>query len=573
MSLRVAVVGIDGSGKSALARALPMVMAAEMNVVAGAAGDEFWVFGPDQDHMAPGFHPGGLPVAARLSLACRRLAKRFANNGRLYPYLKLAHLMFQDDAAVSMGRRHGCDVVVSDCNLILSAMGRAANYRRGATHNGAPRPRSTVDDLTAVFALLVEGRPLEAESVGRLPSLSTARRVAALARALGFDGVWIPDVVLFLDVDPDVALRRIRERSGRVDGHENLAAMTHARETYLKALKALDAYVGRPCTLVIDVNDANPRDVLAQALEAVRPHVEAHGVAAPADVLGTPGAGTARNVLSPRYLVLYLIGKAFQGAWREPLFLLSAMGRQLLREGYSAGVMRAIYDQDDSPHGVIDRVFLDYPLHRAVYDRLQILSGALESELSERLEQQLQVRIFTAPSGFCYDLFRPLESIAATRPGLMRRVELVAADLDPHGVLAEELTRRANRLGIDFRFIVGDITARETQREFSRFGPYDVALFVGLSSWLPKAQAVQHLRWLASSLRADGVLVTDCFTAAAYSLGGRYIGYRAAYYTPTLYRCLLDHCGFDGRSTTIDSGRDHINHVLITRPDRALVVA
>lgn len=566
MSLKVAVVGIDGSGKSTVARTLPMALSAEMNVVAGAAGAEFWVFGPDQDHLAPGFHPRGLPIAARLSQQCRRLAKRFANDPRLYPYLKLAHLMFQDDAAVSIGRRYGCDVMVSDCNLVLSAMGRAGNYKRGATHSGAPRERSTVDDLRCVFSFLIEGRPLPTESEERLPSLSAAGAVAGFARLLGFDGVWVPDVVLFLDVEPEAALERINGRRSELDRHENLADMTRARETYLKALTALESYAGRACTHVIEVGDAEPREVLELALEAIRPHVEAHHLHGTTHVLGTAGADPARKVLNLRYLVRYLLGKLFQGAWREPLFLLSPMGRRLLREGYSAGVMRVIYDHDTSSAGLIDRAFLGYPLHRAVADRLGILTRTIEPELLDRLEAQSRVRIFTAPSGFCYDLFQPLESIAARRPELMSKVELVAADLDPHGVLAEELTARARRLGVDFRFVVGDITSPSIRCDFSRSGPYDLALFVGLSSWLPRARAIDHLRWLAANLRPDGLLVSDCFMAAAYSLGGRYIGYRAHYYSPELYACLLDYCGFDAGSTMIRSGRDAINHVLITRP-------
>ncbi len=566
MSIKVAIAGIDGSGKSTLARALPMALSAQMNVVAGAAGDEFWVFGPDRDHLAPGFHPNGLPLAAWLSHACRRLAKRFGNDPRLYPYFKLAHLMLQDDAAVSIARRYGCDVMVSDCNLLLSAMGRAGNYRRGATRNGEPRARSTVEDLRRVFAYLIEGRPLPAESAERLPSLGAAGLVAGLARRLGFDGVWVPDVVLFLDIDPAVALERVRSRSSNLDRHENLSDMTRARETYLKALKALDDYAGRACTQVIDVTGAEPREVIERALDAMRPHIETHRVAVTTDVLGTAGENASTKVLNPRYLVRHLLGKFFQGAWREPLFLLSPMGRRLLREGYSAGVMRVIYDSYVAPAGPLERVFLEYPLHRAVYDRLQILTRALEPELLDRLETQSRVRIFTAPSGFCYDLFRPLESIATRRPDLMSKVELVAADLDPHGVLTDELAKRARRLGIDFRFILCDITAASTRVEFSRQGPYDIALFVGLSSWLPRPQTAGHLRWLAANMPPDGLLVSDCFMAAAYSLGGRYIGYRAHYYSAALYRRLLDYCGFDGGSMAIESGRDQINHVLMARP-------
>src|SRR4029077_14767572 len=123
-----------------------------------------------------------------------------------------ARLMFQDDAAVSIGRRYGCDVVVSDCNLVLSAMGSAGNYKRGATHHGAERERSTVDDLRGVFSFLIDGRPLASDSEERLPSLSAAGSIAGLARLLGFDGVWIPDVVLFLDVAPAGALGRVGGR-------------------------------------------------------------------------------------------------------------------------------------------------------------------------------------------------------------------------------------------------------------------------------------------------------------------------------------------------------------------------
>ena len=564
MTLRVAVLGIDGSGKSTLARTLPMVLAAELNLVAGAAGDEFLVFGPEQDHLAPGFHPEGFPLAARLAHVFRSLAKRF-RGGAAYPYLKLAHLMFQDDAAVSIGSRYGCDVVVSDCNLILSAMGRAGNYRRGATHGGAPRARSSVDDLRAVFAFLIAGEALPEESAGQLPSMSAAGAVSGAARMLGFDGVWIPDVVLFLDVDPEIALSRIRGRGARVDPHENLADMQRARETYLKALRALQTYQGATCSHVIDATDATPAEVLAKSVAALRPHVEAQRTGAPGSVLGTAEGGR-RSFLNSRYLVRYLAGRWFQGAWREPLFLLGQMGRQLLREGYSAGVMRTIYDQGESAHSLADRVFLDYPLHRAVYDRLHILQNVIETELESRLARGSRVRIFTAPSGFAYDLFGPLEAIAVRKPELMRNVELVAADLDPHSLLAGEVESRAERLRLgSFRFVVGDITARGLQQELAAGGPYDIALFVGLSSWLPKPHSLRHLRWLRANLTPDGVLFSDCFSAASYALGGRYAGYRAQYYSPALYRCLLDYAGFDGGSACTSSGRDRLNHVLVTR--------
>ena len=96
--------------------------------------------------------------------------------------------------------------------------------------------------------------------------------------------------------------------------------------------------------------------------------------------------------------------------------------------------------------------------------------------------------------------------------------------------------------------------------------PYDVVLFVGLSSWLPKPQTARHMRWVRGHIRSGGVLVSDSFTPEAYALSGRYVGYKAHYYTPDIYRAFMDFCGFDGLSASVDSGRDGINHVMLFEP-------
>jgi hypothetical protein len=146
----------------------------------------------------------------------------------------------------------------------------------------------------------------------------------------------------------------------------------------------------------------------------------------------------------------------------------------------------------------------------------------------------------------------------------MQRVDLVAADLDPHRELEAPLREWSARLGIDTHFVRGDLTQRETQARLADFGPFDVALYVGLSSWLPRVHAIRHLRWLRANLRADGLLVSDCFSASTYALGGRQLGYRAHYHTPELYRALLERCGF--AVVEVESGRDRINHVVIAEP-------
>ncbi len=72
-----------------------------------------------------------------------------------------------------------------------------------------------------------------------------------------------------------------------------------------------------------------------------------------AEMIGTTGLTTGAirgKAINHRYVTHYLMAKAFSGAWREPTFFFSGLGRLFLKEGYSAGVMRAIYNE----HGQSD---------------------------------------------------------------------------------------------------------------------------------------------------------------------------------------------------------------------------
>ncbi len=571
MPLHVTILGIDGSGKSTVTNALPAVLAAESRVVTGSAGSTFRVVTPDEDLLTPGFHPDGFPISARLSKHFKRRAKALADDRKWYPVYKLSQMLFQDRAARSLARRYDANIFVSDGNTLLSATGRGGNYRRPASEGTDKRmPVPGAEDLLAILRRVADGVEIPPESIVRLPSLETVDWITPVLRRIGLDPGWLPDMVLFLDLPPEEAFHRIEDRGSKVDVHENVQDLRQAREMYLKTLDAFATYRSPEAVLRLPIEGRSPGEILAAAaawISARLPDTLADepGTSAP---LGTTGAdlstkGLISKVVSYRYLVHYLAAKWFQGAWREPLFALSSPGRQFLAEGYSARIMCLIYDRREEREGVLNRVFFEHPLHRAVYDRLKILTRSIESELEARLAEGRDLSLFSAPSGFAYDLFEPLESIAARTPGAMQRVRLLAADLDPHGRLMAEVTQRAAKLGVDVRFVRGDLNAPEVRQLFDERAPFDVALFVGLSAWLPKPEMVSHLRWVASRLHENGVLISDAFTPAAYALSGKYAGYKANYYEPSVYQSLMDYCGFDGLQASLESGRDAINHVLL----------
>jgi hypothetical protein len=560
MTTQVAIIGIDGSGKSTVAAALATVLAGGRGLVAGSAvSDEFWVRAPELDLLGPGFHPQGYAIAGRLNTFFRGLTRALVDNRALYPAAKVIQMLLQDNAAVKLSARYGVDVMISDGNLFLSGAGRAFNYR------GPASDPPSVDDVDQAFRHLLKGSPLSKESARHLPDLKAAGAVAITARISHLQGIWIPDQAIFLDLAPEAAVARVRTRGKKVDRHENAADLATARDGYLRVLEVVKRNNGADSVHVIGVGSMRPGEVVAAAADALSPHLPkatpggSRGGALHESIART---SLTRRVLSYRYLGRYLIRRFFEGAWREPLFPLSEPGRIFLRDGYSAGVMRLIYDQP-AHSGLLARAFYGYPLHRAVRDRLAILERRVEDELRRRLVGDARLAVFTAPSGFAYDVLRPLRKLSREMPEAVRRITLVAADLDPAGDLKPELTAAADEVGCRFVFLKGDLTSDDFRAECGKHGPFHIALFVGLSSWLPKPPFLDHLRWLSSQVRAGGVLVTDTFTPAAYAIGGAAMGYRANYYPPEVMRTLLDYCGFDGLEASVESGRDRINHVLV----------
>jgi len=562
MTQQVAVIGIDGSGKSTLGAALAVVLAAEHGLVAGSAvGDDFWVRAPEMDLCGPDFHPQGYAIAARLNRLFRVLSRMVVNNRALYPTAKVLQMLLQDNAAVKLSGKYGVDLMVSDGNMFLSGAGRAFNYRGPA--NNPP----SAGDVDRGIRHLLYGEALPADVAARLPNLKPAYLVAVVLRVAHVQGIWIPDQAVWLDLPPEAAMARVQHRGARVDRHENPDDLANAREGYVRVLDVMRRNRGPESAHVLEVGSMRAGTVLTAAAEALKAHLPAtgsdgsrHGV-----LHATVGRKSlARRVVSFGYLWRYLARRFFEGAWREPLFVLSPPGRLFLRDGYSAGVMRAIYDQPARPD-LLARAFYGYPLHRAVRDRLRILQRLIEAELRRRLADGGSVKVFTAPSGFAYDVLQPIAKLDPAKAG---HVEVVAADLDAGGDLEPELRAAASRAGCGFTFLRGDLTQEAFRAECARGAPYDIALFVGLSSWLPKAPFLAHLKWLRAALAPDGLLVTDCFTPAAYAIGGAAMGYRASYYPPDVMRTLLDYCGFDGASVQVESGPDAINHVMVASPGR-----
>src|SRR5260370_13429941 len=166
VTLQVAIIGIDGSGKSTVAGRLAVVIAAEHGVVGGSAvADEFGFRAPQVDIAGPGFHPHGYAIAARLDRVFRKLSHLVVEHKALYPSAKVFQMLLQDNAAVKLSKRYAVDVMISDGNLLLSGAGRAFNYRGPA---GDP---PSADDADHAFHHPLQGTRSGPGILNRLPNL------------------------------------------------------------------------------------------------------------------------------------------------------------------------------------------------------------------------------------------------------------------------------------------------------------------------------------------------------------------------------------------------------------------
>jgi SAM-dependent methyltransferase len=520
-------------------------------------------------------------LTVRLGRWFRRGAKAATAHRRLYPPLKLAQLALQERTVGQIACHYRPDVIFAEGNLLLSSAGRAINYidPQIDPSNGA----SSANPLTHIEALydyVMEGGPLSPKMIRAIPGLNLMRRLRRLDARLNLGLMQLPDALVFLDIAPETALARLVAGGQKLDRHENIHDLTHARTMYRGVVSFFRYRQGEKNTSVIDVAKLSVGQTLCRILDFIRTllvrNVDSEKERGH---LGTTreqlsiGSVVVKKALTYRYLVRYVLFNLHQGSARELTFPLSQLGHLLFREGYSAGVMKAIYLKDSQRYNLLDRPFLGYPLHRAIYHRLQILKRAVEDEFSRRLARLPAgdtIKVMTAPSGYAFDLLQPLEDIARSGRDQNRLIQVLASDLDPNGHIEQELSQSAQRVGIGFEFVRGDLTSANMREQFKRSGPYDVVVFVGLSCWLAKAQLVQHLQLIRQHLLAPGgVLFTDCFTPGAFALSGKYVGYQANYYSPREFAGILAYCGFEPTDIAWESGPERINHVCVVRIPRS----
>ena len=228
-ALTVAVIGIDGSGKSSISnwiaqefseRGCTFLVSDKLECFEGRKPNPFQPFGLD---------------AIRQILS--RRAKR-AGSLEGYKLPKLTELLMRDYLLKEVERWYAASVIVQDGSPLLNMAGWAALYH-------GPEPQ---DDMLIDGIAFLAGRQPESYDVPQVcahfPELNILSR-------LGLNRLRLPDAYVLLDLSPPLACKRIQQRGKQVQPHETLEKLTQLRNAYLRVERVVSEQWNVP-SLVLD---------------------------------------------------------------------------------------------------------------------------------------------------------------------------------------------------------------------------------------------------------------------------------------------------------------------------------
>ena len=241
----VAVLGIDGSGKSTVSRSVAESLSESQSVCLISDTLEFF-----NNSLVRPLQPLGTSVFRE---AINRAAKN-AKSLKLYKIPKLTELLLRNQLYYEIRRWYAPDKIVMDGSPLLNLLAWVVLYR---------------------------DEPVDQATTARLIEILTGQRSPAYPHDRLFDqfpelkAFWLlklnkqvlPEAVVLIDVDPQTACDRITSRGEARQVHETVEKLVRLRASYMNVMDTLSTRLN-VATHVIDGN-APLDEVVEQARAAV----------------------------------------------------------------------------------------------------------------------------------------------------------------------------------------------------------------------------------------------------------------------------------------------------------------
>lgn len=241
----LAVLGIDGSGKSTLSRRLAQELSEKGKVCQVSDSVVLFEGGKPQEIQTL--------VTERIREAIGRRAKT-AKSLKSYKVPKLAELLLRDHMVGQIKRWYGPDLIITDGSPLLNMTAWARLYRE-------EEPEDAL--LSSAMGLLSGKREGGADD----PVFQSFPELKSMQR-LHLTHLHCPDGVLFLDVDPSISVERIQGRGEARQVHETTEKLEKLRAGYRSVCRFLEPDWQVPAR-VLDGHQGL-EEVMASGMEALR---------------------------------------------------------------------------------------------------------------------------------------------------------------------------------------------------------------------------------------------------------------------------------------------------------------
>ncbi len=229
----VAVLGIDGSGKSTVSRNVAEELSKAVRVARISDRLEFYADG------------GCTTVRSLPAEAVRQALSRYAKTARSlrhYKIPKLAEMLLRDRLLSEVRRWHAPEVAILDGSPLMNLVAWVRLYREDL------RDPVVAETLLRLLAGRAGDPPPAPAGLAKLPELGALRK-------LGLARLQLPDAAVMLDVEPSICMRRILGRGERVQAHESDEKLSRLREGYLMVCEISRSRLGIPVRILDGCQD------------------------------------------------------------------------------------------------------------------------------------------------------------------------------------------------------------------------------------------------------------------------------------------------------------------------------
>lgn len=239
--ITIAVLGIDGSGKSTLSKNISKSMSKSNWTALVSDSLEFFENGQAK------------PTQPIITENIRHMVSNYAKNAKSlkqYKVPKLTELLLRDFLLNEIKRWYSPDFIILDGSPVLNLTAWAILYKENYFTEEVCH--KAIQILCSLDESIAKDDPIFTD----FPELSTLKKIK-------LNHMHLPDIVLFLDVNPQIAIERIDKRGQAKQVHETLEKLSKLRDAYLTTCNVIRDKMEVPVCIL--KGDKSIEDTLSDA--------------------------------------------------------------------------------------------------------------------------------------------------------------------------------------------------------------------------------------------------------------------------------------------------------------------